>query len=157
MTGFHLDDKGACMKQQNSFFETGLAVFSGLTSFVFVYYAVGVLNAVHVPEWDKVFGYVTIGYGLGNIYILSASWRFQSSWTLWANKLIALCFLGVFLMDMWRTGVKSPLEYVGALGVAGVLWLNWFTVKKLTQRGQENGSTVDRAGTRPKKQKGNRR
>jgi hypothetical protein len=145
------------MKQQNSFFEIGLAVFSGLTSFMFVYYAVGILNSVHVPEWDKVFGYVIIGYGLGNIYILSASWRLQSSWTLWANKLIALCFLGVFLMDMWKTGVKSPLEYVGALGMAGVLWLNWFAVKKLSQRGKDGGSPVDRVRTRPKKQKGNRR
>ncbi len=145
------------MKQKNFVFETGLAVFSGLTSFIFVYYAVGVLNAVHVPEWDKVFGYVTIGYGLGNIYILSASWRFQSSWTLWTNELIALCFFGVFLMDMWRTGVKSPLEYVGALGVACVLCLNWYAVKRLAQRGQEEGPKVDRIRTRPKKQKGNRR
>ncbi len=118
------------MKSQDSFFTTGLAIFSGLSSFVFVYYALGILTAPAAPEWDKVFAYVTAGYGLGNIYILSAAWRGGGTWPAWANKLFAFCFFGVFLLDMWKTGVESSLEYVGALGVAGVLWLNWFAVKK---------------------------
>ena len=142
------------MKQQLSVFKTGLAVFSGLTSFMFVYYAIGVLNGVQVPEWDKVFGYVAIGYGLGNIYILSAAWRFQGNWTLWANKLIALCFFGVFILDLWRTGLKTGLELVGALGVAGVLWLNWYATKKLTLRNNDDRPPMERARAKAKKPKG---
>lgn len=122
------------MKQQDRIFTTGLAAFSGLSSFVFVYYAVGIFTAPYAAEWDRVFAYVSSGYGLGNVYILSAAWRGGVSWTLWANKLIALCFYGVFLIDLWKTGVQSPLEYVGALGLAGVLCLNWLAVKKLVLR-----------------------
>ena len=128
------------MKSQNAVFTTGLAVFSGLTSFMFVYYAVGILTAVGVPQWDKVYGYVAIGYGLGNIYILSSAWRMRESWTLWANKLIAFCFFGVFAMDLWRTGIETGLELVGALVVAGVLWLNWFAVRTLVRQGNGQGT-----------------
>ncbi len=123
------------MKPQNSMLAKGLTVFSGLTSFAFVYYAVGIWTADYAPEWSRVFAYVAAGYGLGNIYILSWAWRSRGTGPAWANKLIALCFFGVFLMDMWKTGVESGLEYVGALGLAGVLFLNWFAVKKITGRG----------------------
>lgn len=128
------------MKSSNSFFTAGLAVFSGLISFVFVYYALGILNAPQAPQWDRVFAYVSIGYGLGNLYILSAAWRFKGDWSLWANKLIALCFFGVFAIDLWRSGLKSGYELVGGLGVAGVLWLNWYAVKHLVQRGGGNNA-----------------
>ena len=141
------------MSKANTIFEKGLALFSALTSFIFVYYALGLLNAGSVPQWDKVFAYVAIGYGLGNIYILSAVWRLQESWTLWANKLIALCFYGVFLLDLFQTGVKSNLEYVGAVGLAGVLWLNWYAVKTLAGRRQEPAAEE----RKPKKPKGSHR
>lgn len=132
------------MKRENTVFLTGLAVFSVLTSFMFVYHAVGILNAAGVPQWDKVYGYVAIGYGLGNIYILSAAWRFRGAWALWADKLIAFCFFGVFAIDLWRTGSKNGLELVGALVMVGVLWLNWYAVKQLVQRedGNDRGATA---------------
>lgn len=122
------------MKRQESIFLTGLAVFSGLISFVFVYYAVGVLTAEQAAEWAKVFAYVAAGYGLGNIYILSWAWQSSGTGPAWANKLIALCFLGVFIIDMWKTGAGGAMEYVGVLAVAGVLWLNWLAVRKIGQR-----------------------
>ncbi len=114
-------------------FIKGLALFSGLASFVFVYFAMGILTAPDVPEWDRVFAYVTAGYGLGNVYILSAAWRGGGTWPIWVYKLIALCFFGVFLMDMWETGVESGLEYLGAVAVACVLWINWLAAKKITE------------------------
>ncbi|MFA5515391.1 MAG: hypothetical protein WDA20_03810 [Desulfuromonadales bacterium] len=121
------------MKQHDSIIAIGLTVFSGLVSFLFVFYAVNILSAENASEYAKVFAYVSAGYGLGNVYILSAAWR-GSSWTLWANKLIAFCFFGVFLMHMVQTGVENNLEYLRALGMAGVLWLNWFAVKKISRR-----------------------
>ena len=125
------------MKTQNTIFTTGLAVFSGLTSFAFVYYAVGIWTAVSVPQWSRAFAYVAAGYGLGNIYILSWAWRSCGEGPARANLLIALCFFGVFLMNMWMGGVETGLEYLGALVVAAVLWLNWFAVKKITGTGQK--------------------
>jgi len=133
------------MKRQDSVFTTGLAVLSGLTSFIFIYYAVGVLTAESAEEWTRVFAYVAAGYGLGNIYILSWAWRSSGTGPAWANKLIALCFLGVFLMDIWRRGVDGGMQYVGACGVALVLWLNWFAVRKITSRGTDR---VDRTKAR---------
>lgn len=124
------------MNRQESIFLKGLSVFSGLISFVFIYYAVGVLTTDHAPEWTRVFAYVAAGYGLGNIYILSWAWRSSGTGPAWANKLIALCFLGAFIMETVKAGTESGLEYVGVLGVACVLWLNWLAVKKITQRGQ---------------------
>lgn len=121
------------MKRQESILLKLLTLFSGLTSFVFIYYSVGIFSADSVPEWTKVFAYVAAGYGLGNIYILSWAWRSGGTWPLWANKLIALCFFGVFVMDRWKTATGRGLEYVGVLGVAIVLWLNWFAVKKIAE------------------------
>lgn len=120
------------MNRQDSIWLKGLSLFSGLISFVFVYYAVGVLTAEIAPEWTKVFAYVAAGYGLGNIYILSWAWRGSGPWPAMANKLIAICFFGVFLMDMWKTGSGNGLNYGGALGVAFVLYLNWLAVRKIS-------------------------
>jgi hypothetical protein len=139
------------MSKPDTLFEKGLALFSGLTSFMFVYYGIGILNAVSVPEWERVFAYIAIGYGLGNIYILSAAWRFRVSWTIWGNKLIAFCFFSAFAFDMWKTGIKSNLEYVGAVGIIFVLWLNWFAIKTLSQRG---GVEVEATPAKAKQGKG---
>jgi hypothetical protein len=40
---------------------------------------------------------------------------------------------------MWKTGVESALEYVGALAMAFILWLNWLAVKKCTERWSRSG------------------
>jgi hypothetical protein len=127
------------MNRQDSIFLTGLAVFSGLTSFVLVYYSIGIWTGGDATRWDRVFAYVAAGYGLGNVYILSWAWRNDAAWPVWANKLIAFCFFAAFLLDMWKTGVESALEYVGALAMAFILWLNWLAVKKCTERWSRSG------------------
>lgn len=142
------------MNSSNNFFAAGLAVFSGLVSFVFVYYALGVLNTPQAPQWDRVFAYVAIGYGLGNLYILSAAWRFKGNWSLWAHKLIALCFFGVFAIDLWRSGIRTGYELIGGLGMAAVLWLNWYAVKRLTLLGNDQDPDIQRIHSKPKKPKG---
>ena len=121
------------MQRQDTFLTTGLAVFSGLISFIFVYYAVGVFTAAAVPEWDRVFAYVAAGYGLGNIYILSWAWRSSGAGPAWANRLIALCFFGVFVIDVWKTG-GTAVRFLGLLPISGMLWLNWFAVKTIARR-----------------------
>lgn len=142
------------MNRHESIFSAGLIVFSILTSFGIVFYAMGILTAGTVPEWDKSFAYVAAGYGLGNVYILSAAWRTGAPWTDWANKLIACCFMGVYLIDMWRTGVESGLEYLGAVCLAGVVWLNWYAVKRVCLRAADkadDSSASGRSGSRRKK------
>lgn len=122
--------------EQQSIFRIGLAVFSGLVSFMFVFYGVSILMSGPVSEWPKIYAYVSAGYGLGNIYILSAAWRSNTTWPAWANKLIALCFFGVFLIDKWKGGMESALELIGVAIVAAVLALNWYAVR-VVSRGAE--------------------
>jgi len=143
------------MNRHDSIFIAGLVVLSILTSFGIVFYAMGILTAATAPEWDKNFAYIAVGYGLGNVYILSAAWRTGAPWTDWANKLIACSFMGIYLVDMWRTGVDSGLEYLGAVCLAGVVWLNWYAVKRVCLRaaGQagDPGTPSGRNGSRRKK------
>lgn len=119
------------MNKQDKILRNGFALFSAITSFVFVYYAVSVINSGSASEWLKTFAYVAGGYGLLNIYILSWAWRSQVGWTVSANMVIAVCFFGVVVMDVIRDGLQGGLQLVGILGLAGVLAVNWFTVKTL--------------------------
>lgn len=123
------------MKQHDSILLAGLVVFCVLTSFMFIYYGVNVTLSGHQPQWLKLFAYVTGGYGLGTVYILSWAWKSKVSWAPGANKLMALCYLAVFVFDTFKGGMKTGLEFVGVLGLALVLWVNWFAIKKVCQRG----------------------
>lgn len=119
------------MTRQDSLLRNGLAIFSVITSFLFVYYAVSILAGSDASSWLRAFAYVAGGYGLANIYILSWAWRNTAEWPLWANKFFAFCFFGLFLADTLSQGIKGPMEVIGAVGLAGVLYLNYLTIKKL--------------------------
>ncbi|NOY12280.1 MAG: hypothetical protein GXP51_00865 [Deltaproteobacteria bacterium] len=121
------------MTKQNNLLRTGFALFSAVTSFIFVYYAVSIVTVGNTPEGLKFFAYVAGGYGLLNIYILSWAWRSQAGWTVSANMVIAVSFFGVVIMDLLRAGLQGSMQIVGILGLALVLAVNWFTVKILCQ------------------------
>lgn len=123
------------MKTQEKLLLYGFAIFSAITSFLFVFYAVTVNFSSDASQWLKTFSYVAGGYGLFNIYILSWAWRSQVTWTIKANTVIAACFFGVFVMDTIRDGFSGGMTTVGTLlGLAAVLGINWFAVKKSCQR-----------------------
>jgi len=123
------------MKTQDKLLLYGFAFFSAITSFLFIFYAVTVNCSGTAPYWLKIFSYVAGGYGLFNIYIISWAWRSRVDWTIKANMVIGVCFFGVFLMNTIRDGFSGGLITVGTiLGLAAVLWINWFTIKKLCQR-----------------------
>lgn len=122
------------MNKQDNILRTGFALFSAITSFIFVYYAVSILSGETASEWLKTFAYVAGGYGLLNIYILSWAWRSKVSWAISANMVISVCFIGVVIMDLIRDGLKDSSQLIGILGLAVVLGLNWFSVKKLCQQ-----------------------
>ena len=122
------------MANQDKFLRIGFAAFSLLTSFAFVYYAVGVYTSPSTTNWLKTFAYVVGGYGLMNVYILSWAWRSQTSWTVPANLVIATCFFGVVVMDVFRNGLEGGKQVGGLIGLAVVLVINWYTVKKLCQK-----------------------
>jgi len=134
------------MSQQDRILRTGFALFSALTSFIFVFYAVSTMAGEGTSEWLKMFAYVVGGYGLLNIYILSWAWRSGSGWTPSANLLIAACFIGVVIMDFLRDGMKTGLQIPAILGLAAVLGINWFTVKKLSQQNQPEKQKKPRKG-----------
>ena len=123
------------MKTQEKILLYGFAIFSVITSFLFVFYAVTINFGSDASPWLKTFSYVAGGYGLFNIYILSWAWRSQVTWTIKANTVIAACFFGVFIMDTIREGFSGGMTTVGSvLGLGFILLINWFAVKKSCQR-----------------------
>ncbi|PLY03966.1 MAG: hypothetical protein C0622_03740 [Desulfuromonas sp.] len=112
----------------------GFALFSAVTSFIFVFYAVNTsLGAT--AGWLKTFAYVVGGYGLFNIYILSWAWRVRAAWAPKADFVIAACFFGVFTMDTLRDGISDWVnEPAAIIGLAAILAINWFAVRKLCSR-----------------------
>jgi hypothetical protein len=120
------------MAQQEKILRNGFALFSLITSFLFVYYAVTIYTSGDASESLKLFAYVAGGYGLMNTYILSWAWKAQTSWTLPANLVISVCFFGVFLMDILRNN-PQPTQFGVALGLAAVLAINWYTIRKLNR------------------------
>ena len=122
------------MTQQEKILRIGFAAFSLLTSFMFVFYAVSVITGGNASDWLKTFAYVAGGYGLFNVYILSWAWRSQHSWAVSADLIVAACFFGVVVMDTLREGLQGSKQIGTLLGLAAVLAINWFAVKKLCQK-----------------------
>lgn len=122
------------MKQQDRILLATLVILSVLTSFAFIFYSVGVISAGDAPRWEGAFAYVTAGYGLANVAVLSLAWNTRGEWVAGAHKLLALCYLGVFIMDRAKAGINSLAEVAGILILALVLRANWLAVKKVLQR-----------------------
>lgn len=113
----------------------GLMLFSIVSSFLFVYYTVHIYFSDEATTWLKGFAYVTGGYGLLNIYILSWAWNSRSEWAIKADMLIAGCLLGVFIMNALRHSFYGGLNGVAAIIVlAVVLYINVQAVKKVCGR-----------------------
>ncbi len=123
------------MKKQEKILLYGFATFSVITSFLFVFYAVTVQFSDNASQWLRTFSYVTGGYGLFNIYILSWAWRTQAISAPKVDLVVAACFFGVFIMDAIRDGFSGGMTTVGSiLGLGFILLINWFAVKKAHQR-----------------------
>lgn len=123
------------MKTSEKLLLYGFATFSVITSFLFVFYAVSINFSSEASQWLKTFSYVAGGYGLFNIYILSWAWRSQATWAPKADMLIAACFFGIFIMDTIREGASGGTTAIGGIfGLALILLVNWFAVKKSCNR-----------------------
>jgi hypothetical protein len=122
------------MKKSDVIFLLGLVVLSALASFVFISYGMSIILSDKTAQGPMVFAYVTTGYGLANVAILSIAWSSREAWSNGASKFIAMCYLGVFVMDTINAGMKSALGVVGILTVVLVLFVNCFTVKKIVDR-----------------------
>jgi hypothetical protein len=122
------------MKQHDTILMYGLSGVSVISSFLFIMYGMSIILSETAAQAGIIFAYVTTAYGLANIAILSVAWSSLESWAEGANKFIALCFLGVFVMDMLNAGMKSRLGIVGILFVALIMLANWFAVKKVISR-----------------------
>jgi hypothetical protein len=122
------------MKTQDKILLYGFAIFSVITSFLFVFYAVTVNFSAEASPWLKTFSYVAGGYGLFNVYILSWAWRTQAAWATKIDLVVAACFFGVVIMDTIREGFSGGMTAFGSvLGLGFVLLINWFAVKKSCQ------------------------
>lgn len=122
------------MKKHDTIFMVGLIVLSVLSSFLFTFYGLITIMSGGASSKSSVFAYVTVAYGLGNLAILSLAWSSREAWASTVNKLVALCFLGVFIMDMFVGGVQGGVEFVGLLILVVVLYANWTAVKTVIER-----------------------
>lgn len=122
------------MKRQEGILLAMFVILSVLTSFAFVFYGLGVITGLSTSRWMVVFAYVTASYGLGNIAVLSIAWNTRAEWAPTAHKLIALCYLSAFILDVAKAGFSSGYEIFGIIMIALVLWANWFAVKKVIRR-----------------------
>lgn len=119
--------------------ETGLLyghiTFSVLTSFLCIFYAVSVTMNDIATEWQKAFAYVAGGYGLMNVYILSAAWNARPAWAPKTDLLIAGCFFAVLVFDTLNDGFSRGLAGIAVPAFVGLaLWINWNAVKKVCER-----------------------
>lgn len=122
------------MKRQDGILLAMFVILSVFTSFAFVFYGLGILTGHSASRWMVVFAYVTAGYGLGNIAVLSVAWNTRAEWAPGVHKLIALCYFGTFILDVAKAGFSSGYEIFGIFIIALVLWTNWLAVKKVIQR-----------------------
>jgi len=121
------------MNRRDAILAAGFAVFSLLTSFYCVFYAVSVIGRGH-GVLASPFAYVAGGYGLMNVYALSAAWRSRAPWAEAAGAVISFTFFGVYLVDRLRHGFSSGLGYWAAVVIAGILAVNWLAIRKLVRR-----------------------
>ena len=122
------------MKKHDIIFLIGLVVLSTLTSFMFILYGMSIIMSDKAAHGPTIFAYVTTAYGLANVAILSIAWSSREAWSNGAIKFVAMCFLGVFVMDTINAGMKSSLGVVGILVLALALLVNCFAVKKVVER-----------------------
>ncbi len=110
------------------------AALSGLTSFAAIFYGLGVVTGGNPSQGLAVFAYVTIAYGMGNLAVLSLAWTTREKWSIAVIRLLALCYLGVFVMDALRSGIQNATQLAGIVIVALLLWTNYMAVKKAVER-----------------------
>lgn len=121
------------MTKHDNVFMTGLIVLSVLSSFMFIFYGMGIIMAQGVTTAVMTFAYVAAAYGLANMAILSLAWSSREAWSGAVSKLVALCFLGVFIMNRFMAGFRL-VDLASVAALALVLSLNYFAVKKVSER-----------------------
>ena len=123
------------MKQSKKALPVTFALFSAISSFLLVFYAVNVAFSPGASTGVKAFAYVAGGYGLMNIYILSWAWRTHVRWAIHADLVIAACFFGVCVMDFLRSGATRGTAGAAVLLVVAItLSINWYAIKLVTKR-----------------------
>lgn len=122
------------MNQQETVLRTLFIILSVLTSFVFIFYGVNVIGSQAAPRWATTFAWVVAGYGVANIAILSLAWNSRDPRAVAVNKLIALCFFAVVVMDAFKSGFSGGRQVLAILALAGVLCGNWLAVRKVVNR-----------------------
>jgi hypothetical protein len=121
------------MTKHDSVYLIGLIILSVLTSFMFIFYGLGIIMSENAARSTAIFAYVTCAYGLANIAILSIAWNSREGWSKAVSKLVALCFLGVYVMNRFMAGLQA-VDIAGVLILVVVLWFNFFAIRKVVER-----------------------
>ncbi len=121
------------MTRQEAILAGGFALFSLLTSFFFVFQAVVAFVGGHGVMGDP-YAYAAGGYGLVNIYALSAAWRSRAPWSEAASAVISFTFFGIYLVDRVRHGFTGRLGIGALIVIAGILLVNYLAIRNLARR-----------------------
>ena len=111
-----------------------LTLFSVASSIVFIVYGIGIVLGEGVPIWIRGFAIITGLYGFGSVLTILWAWVYGGVKTSQIVKCLAITYLTLFILGSMDVGIISGLEVVGILGVAAVLWLNWFSVRYIANR-----------------------
>ncbi|MDP2276827.1 MAG: hypothetical protein Q8K51_01250, partial [Nitrospirota bacterium] len=84
------------------------------------------------PFWIRLYGYLTILYGISSAILLIFAWTQTRINTERVTKYLAAVFLLSFFLASLDVGMVSPLEWAGIIVVALLLWFHWFAVKRIS-------------------------
>ncbi|MGW8313100.1 MAG: hypothetical protein ACWGOL_07715 [Desulfuromonadales bacterium] len=121
------------MTRHDTIYLFGLIILSVLTSFMFIFYGLGIITSQGATRPAEIFAYVTCAYGLANIAILSIAWNSRERRAVAVSKLVALCFFGVYIMNRFMAGFQMA-DFAGVVIIAVVLWFNFYAIRKVVER-----------------------
>jgi hypothetical protein len=117
------------MSKKESVVAIVLSVLTIASSVLFLVYGIVIASAEDVSFWIRLFAIPTVAYGVGATAIIAWAWLGGGVIAMQSIKVSAAMFLSVYVLGSMDVGMVSGLEVLGILGVASVLWLNWFSVR----------------------------
>ena len=110
-----------------------LSIVSVSASAIFIFAGIMMVQN-DPPAWILVFGLGTIVYGLLNVVLLALAWLRGGKAVQKVTLCIATAFLIAFIMASLDVGMISGLEWLGIIIVAVMVWVNYFTIRRLVLR-----------------------
>lgn len=118
-------------RKRNRIINISLSVLSLAISALFA--GAGISMTVnHPPLWIRLYGYLTLLYGIATAVLLFFAWKKPSFNAERVTRYQTIIFLiSVFLVSL-DVGIISPLEWGGLVLVSVMLMCHWIAVKRVS-------------------------